>query len=244
MDIEQSFTVPYPPEQVWASFQDIEGIVACLPGASLAAPPEGGQLKLGMTVKLGPIVAAFAGDGEMTLDDASRSGRITGGGSDRKSGSRVKGEAAFALNPATDESGVTGTRVDVRVDYAITGSLAQFSRGGIMREVAQRLTQAFAENLKQRLAEQAATPAAPQDAAAAPVPVPALQPGQAPSDGQAELPGMTASGSAATASPAPAPASAPPAKPAAPLDLGNLFWSSLWARVRKLFGLGGKSSRT
>lgn len=242
MDIEQSFTVPYPPEQVWASFQDIEGIVACLPGASLAAPPEGGQLKLGMTVKLGPIVAAFAGDGEMTLDDASRSGRIMGGGSDRKSGSRVKGEAAFALNPGTDENGVAGTRVDVRVDYAITGSLAQFSRGGIMREVAQRLTQAFAENLKQRLAEQAEPPVAPQDAVAVPGPV--LQPDAAPAGRQPELPGMAASEPAATAAPAPVPASAPPVKSAAPLDLGNLFWSSLWARVRKLFGLGGKSSRT
>ncbi|VFR55688.1 Aerobic-type carbon monoxide dehydrogenase, small subunit CoxS/CutS homologs [plant metagenome] len=239
MDIEQSFTVPYPPEQVWASFQDIEGIVACLPGASLAAPPEGGQLKLGMTVKLGPIVAAFAGDGEMTLDDASRSGRIMGGGSDRKSGSRVKGEAAFALNPATDENGVAGTRVDVRVDYAITGSLAQFSRGGIMREVAQRLTQAFAENLKQCLAAQAEPPVAAKDAAA-----PVLQSEAAPSGGQPELPGMRVAEPAATAAPAPASASAPPTRPAAPLDLGNLFWSSLWARVRKLFGLGGKSSRT
>src|SRR5258708_16962931 len=63
MEIEQSFTVPYPRDAVWACFHDTSGIVACLPGASLSAPPEGTLLKLAMQVKLGPIIAAFAGYG-------------------------------------------------------------------------------------------------------------------------------------------------------------------------------------
>lgn len=159
MEIEQSFSVPFPRERVWASFHDIEGIVGCLPGASLTAPPDDGQLKLAMTVKLGPIVASFAGDGEMTLDDASHSGAVSGAGADRKSGSRVKGSAAFALIEEGD-----ATRVDVKVDYSIAGSLAQFSRGGIVRELATRLTEAFADNLKARL-EAEAPAAAASDAA-------------------------------------------------------------------------------
>ena len=40
MEIEQSFTVPYPRHAVWARFHDTPGIVACLPGASLTAPVE------------------------------------------------------------------------------------------------------------------------------------------------------------------------------------------------------------
>ena len=227
MNIEQSFTVPFPPDQVWRSFQDVPGIVACLPGAALTEPPAGEALKLGMTVKLGPIVAAFAGDGTMVLDDAARSGRISGGGADRKSGSRVKGEAVFSLHEQTDAQGGPGTRVDVGVDYAITGALAQFSRGGIVRDVAQRLTQAFAENLKQRLAQEAhGAPVLAQDGFVAPAP---------------DASGATVPASASAASPAPpsaAPVQAAPPRAAAPLDLGNLFWPALWARIKRFFGAG------
>jgi uncharacterized protein len=152
MEIEQSFSVAYPLDEVWASFHDTSGIVACLPGASLAAPPENGQLKLAMTVKLGPIVANFAGDGEMTLDEAAKRGSVSGGGVDRKSSSRVKGVAAFALHATA----ASETRVDVTVDYAIAGTLAQFSRGGIVKELATRMTEAFAQNLKTKLDAQSA----------------------------------------------------------------------------------------
>src|ERR1700754_2015179 len=147
MEIEQNFTVPYPRDVVWACFRDTPGIVACLPGASLPAPPDDVRLKLAITVKLGPIVASFAGDGEMKLDDTAWRGSVIGGGVDRKSASRVKGEASFSLDDPTPRE----TRVDVKVDYAIAGSLAQFSRGGIVKELATRMTDAFAQNLKMKL---------------------------------------------------------------------------------------------
>lgn len=214
MEIEQSFSVPFPRERVWASFHDTEAIVGCLPGASLTAPPDNGQLKLAMTVKLGPIVASFAGDGEMTLDDASHTGAVSGSGADRKSGSRVKGSAAFSLIEEGD-----ATRVDVKVDYAIAGSLAQFSRGGIVRELATRLTDAFAENLKALL----------QADAPAPVAVEATTPTIAPAtEGEA---------APAAAPAAPTTSAAPKTTPAqnAPLDVGNLFWRVLIDRIKSFF---------
>ena len=152
MEIRQSFTVAFAPERVWRCFSDIESLVGCLPGASLAAPPSGRKLLLSMAVKLGPIAANFAGQGEFALDASLHSGRITGGGTDAKSGSRVKGEASFSLH---DESAdVASTRVDICVDYSIAGSLAQFSRGGIVRELAQRLTVQFSDNLRSKLESQ------------------------------------------------------------------------------------------
>ncbi|SDV48849.1 SRPBCC family protein [Chitinasiproducens palmae] len=280
MEIEQSFTVPYPRDAVWAHFHDVPEIVACLPGASLTAPVENGLLKLAMTVKLGPIIASFAGDGEMTLDDENRQGSITGTGVDRKSASRVKGVAAFSLAaPSPNE-----TRVDVKVEYTIGGSLAQFSRGGIVRELATRMTEAFADNLKARLDAAAAappmatppiatppTPAAGADAATSAGSSPPAHgassvPGATSSDGPAaasapqsapESAAVSAAGSAAT--PAGVPPAAPPASaspssdspvpqrtaprtpvPNAPLDVGNLFWKMLWARLRGMFGLGAR----
>ncbi|GAB7522097.1 SRPBCC family protein [Paraburkholderia sp. 2C] len=219
MEIEQSFTVAYPLDDVWTSFHDTPGIVACLPGATLTAPPENGALKLAMTVKLGPIVASFAGDGEMTLDENARCGSVSGSGVDRKSASRVKGVAAFALHAISPAQ----TRVDVKVDYTIAGTLAQFSRGGIVKELATRLTDAFAQNLKAKLDTQ--QHADVQDEVQSEVQNEAQN--KAP-DAIAPEP---ASLSRADTEPR---LSAPPAQPPvnAPLDLGNLFWKMLWSRIR------------
>jgi uncharacterized protein len=197
MEIDQSFTVGYPLDDVWTSFHDTPGIVACLPGATLTAPPDNGALKLAMTVKLGPIVASFAGDGEMTLDENDRRGSVSGGGVDRKSASRVKGVAAFALHAI----GPCETRVEVKVDYTIAGTLAQFSRGGIVKDLATRLTEAFAQNLKAKLdaqqqqnaMRQSAGPAAATDAPAQPVPMAAQPAASAMADaGDQETPAPTA----------------------------------------------------
>jgi carbon monoxide dehydrogenase subunit G len=223
VQVEQTFKVPFPPVLVWRCFHDAEGIVACLPGASLTEPPVDRMLKLAMTVKLGPIVAAFAGDAEMKLDDSSLSGSVAGGGSDRKSGSRVKGEAAFSLH---DESAATPvTRVEVKVDFTIAGSLAQFSRGGIVQELAVRMTDAFAKNLQQKLEAEGAQVQADEV-----VVVPAAA-------SAAESTSTLADPVVAAQRP-----TAPPASPRqnAPLDLGQLFWPMLLARLRRLFGFGKK----
>ncbi len=149
MDLAQSFTVPFSPDRVWRCFHDIDAVVRCLPGAALTGPPHDGQLALSMTVKMGPIVANFAGQGEMTLDEKAQSGRIAGAGSDRRSGSRIKGEAIFSLHG--EGPAAASTRVDVRVEYSIAGSLAQFSRGGLIRDLAERMTAQFSDNLRSRL---------------------------------------------------------------------------------------------
>lgn len=164
MDLAQSFTVPYPPARVWLCFHDIEAVVRCLPGAALTEPPRDGRLALSLTVKLGPIVATFAGQGEMTLDETNRSGRVAGAGSDRKSGSRIKGEAAFSLH--ADGDGAATTRVDILVEYSIAGALAQFSRGGLVHELAARMTAQFSDNLRASLEAEPVPPVAEGAAAA------------------------------------------------------------------------------
>jgi carbon monoxide dehydrogenase subunit G len=195
LEIQQSFTVPFALDQVWRCFHDIERIIGCLPGAGMTEPPREGKLALSMMVKLGPIVANFAGQGEMALDETARRGRITGGGSDRKSGSRVKGEASFALHE--ERAPAASTRIDIRVDYSIAGSLAQFSRGGIVRELAEKMTAQFSDNLRKLL------------------------------DAETPLPIPTPSSTLA---------------PAAPLDLGKMFWPMLIARLKRWFGLSAKRS--
>jgi hypothetical protein len=109
----------------------------------------------------------------MTLNDAERRGSIAGTGSDRRSGSRIKGKAAFSLHDAATNA--ASTRVDIRVDYSIAGSLAQFSRGGLVQELAEKLTAQFSDNLRNQLEQARAEPAARATAhSAAPAPVATL----------------------------------------------------------------------
>ena len=204
MRIEQRFELPVAPERAWPAFRDIELLVACLPGASLTGPPVDGEVPLRFDVRLGPIAASFAGAGRVAFDDVQRTGRFEGNAADRRSGSRVKGAADFALSPAAE-----GSRVEVVVDYALTGTLAQFGRGGIVRELANALTAQFAAQLESRI-RSGLPPPADTSMPSEPSHVPLAD----------------------DARPAPAPAAA--MIPAAPLSVVPLIVAMLKARWRRI----------
>ena len=149
MIIKESFEMPYEISASWEAFKNIPMLVSCMPGASLQSNPVvtdiGSTLDILFSVKLGPIVGSFLGAGEVRYDDPQRSGVFSGSGVDRKSGSRVRGEAKFLLSPSTDR---LKTEITVIVDYSLTGPLAQFSRGAIVQELAATLTREFSNNLK------------------------------------------------------------------------------------------------
>lgn len=177
MKIEQSFSIAHPREQVWSLLKEPQSVVTCMPGATLSGPVEDGKLRGEIRVKLGPIAAGFSGEGDIAYDDANFSGVIRGQGLDRKNNSRAKGEVAYRLVPAG-----AGTRVDVSVDFILTGALAQFSRGAIVQDLASRLTAEFARNLEARLGTVAAdsTPGSggpPKDAPAIAEAAPAIDAG-------------------------------------------------------------------
>ena len=71
---------------------------------------------------------------------------MSGSGTDRGTGSRVKGGAAFELHEIEG-----GTRIRLLIDYALTGALAQFGRSGIIKELAAGITRQFAANLRLNL---------------------------------------------------------------------------------------------
>lgn len=174
MQLEQQFELSAPPESAWPAFGDFALLVGCLPGAAITGDEADGRWPLRFDVKLGPVAACFAGHGSLSRDDTTHSGRFEGSANDRKTGSRVKGAAAFALAGAG-----SGTRVTVSVDYTLTGALAQVGRGAIVKELAGALTAQFAANLQRRLeAEVPKAPASSPTAGAAvapaapPVPIP------------------------------------------------------------------------
>ena len=67
-DIEASFTIDQPVGRVWEFFQDVPEVVTCMPGTELIAQTGESTYKGKVTVKLGPVTAAF--EGEATIVEA------------------------------------------------------------------------------------------------------------------------------------------------------------------------------
>ena len=143
-----SFSVGHPRAKVWDFFGRLNEVATCLPGISLRGPATDTHIDIKLRVKLGPIVPEFDGGADVVRDFANHTGTIRGSARDTRSNSRTQGEIRYVL---ADENAGAATRVDLTVSYALTGALAQFSRSGIVREIAQRMTRDFAQNVEMRL---------------------------------------------------------------------------------------------
>jgi carbon-monoxide dehydrogenase small subunit len=140
--LTERITLTAPPDTVWAALADLRTVASCVPGAEITAID--GQAVTGrLRVALGPIRAGFAGQGSVTRDEATRSGRLSGRGRDSGSGSSVEGEARYAVRPAG-----AGTELDVTLSWRLTGSLAQFARTDLVQALARQLLRSFTSNLE------------------------------------------------------------------------------------------------
>ncbi|MGH8701361.1 MAG: xanthine dehydrogenase family Fe-S subunit [Burkholderiales bacterium] len=145
--IEDEITVKHPVEVVWAAFADMPAIAACLPGAEITEASES-AVKGRITIKFGPMRAAFAGAAALEREEAAKRGLIRGAGQDTLSSSRARGDIAYRLS----DVGNGATRIAVSIDYSLQGPLAQFSRGGLVKELVGRMVAEFAANLDRHLA--------------------------------------------------------------------------------------------
>jgi carbon-monoxide dehydrogenase small subunit len=157
VQLRQSFAVPFPRQEVWRSLCDLDLVTRCIPGARLLTKEHAGDIAEGeVTVKLGPIVSDFHGVLGIIRDERDFRAVVRAAGRDSKSPSNARAVMAYAVHAPDTAS----SRVDVVTTVLLSGPLAQFSRSGLVRDVADHLTQVFARNLEARLRGTAATPAA------------------------------------------------------------------------------------
>jgi carbon monoxide dehydrogenase subunit G len=146
MKISQEFAVAMPPAAVWEFFQDVPAVAQCLPGASLAGQGEDGSYDGSLSVKLGPMTAAFEGKANITPDPANRTATIEGKGVDKKGGSRGQVKVVYAIVGDGE-----GSRVSVDADVTLSGPAAQFGRTGLINEMSKRLIGDFVNCLDGKL---------------------------------------------------------------------------------------------
>ncbi len=140
--LTECITLTASPDVVWAALADLHGVTSCLPGAEITTI-DGQDITGRLRVALGPIRAAFVGQGSVIRDEATRSGRLSGRGRDTGSGSSVEGEAHYAIHPVA-----AGSELEVSLSWRLTGSLAQFARTELVQALARQLLRSFTANLE------------------------------------------------------------------------------------------------
>ena len=147
-DIEASFNIDQSPGRVWEFFQDVPEVVTCMPGMELLGQTGEATYRGKVTVKLGPVTAAFEGEATIAeTDREARTARIEASGIDRRGGNRAKASIAYEIQ---EQDG--GSLVRLSGAIKLSGALAQIGRSGIVQDVADHLAAQFAERLRGKLA--------------------------------------------------------------------------------------------
>jgi len=167
IELDNSFTVPVPPEQAWDVLLDVRRIAPCMPGASVLSV-DGESVDGQVKVKLGPLSLTYKGTAKFVEKDQDdlcivldASGKET----------RGAGTASAIVTATLQQGGEPGTTTaTIHTSLNVTGRPAQFGRS-LLPEVSGKLIAQFADNLAALLASGGTTATdapGPGEAAAAP----------------------------------------------------------------------------
>jgi carbon monoxide dehydrogenase subunit G len=146
MELDNSFTVPVPPEQAWDVLLDVERIAPCMPGASVDEV-DGDVVNGRIRIKVGPVSLTYRGTAKFTeRDPEARIAVVEASGKETRGAGTASATVRASLAP--DPS---GTLVTMHTEMNVTGRPAQFGRG-VMVEVGSKLVDQFAANLAKLLA--------------------------------------------------------------------------------------------
>jgi uncharacterized protein len=144
IELDNSFTVPVPPEQAWDVLLDVERIAPCMPGASVTSV-EGDAIEGQVKVKLGPLSLTYKGTAKFTdKDQAGRTISIEATGKETRGSGTASATVQARLTPG---DGAGQTLVSIHTSLNVTGKPAQFGRS-LLPEVSGKLIQQFATNLE------------------------------------------------------------------------------------------------
>jgi carbon monoxide dehydrogenase subunit G len=156
MELDNSFTVPVPPEQAWDVLLDVKRIAPCMPGATVDEV-DGDVVNGHIKVKVGPVSLTYRGTATFAQRDAEAHTMVLeASGKETRGAGTASATVRASLEP--DSSG-SGTLVTMHTTMNVTGRPAQFGRG-VMVEVGGKLVDQFAANLAAQIAGENAASAA------------------------------------------------------------------------------------
>jgi uncharacterized protein len=147
MELDNSFSVPVPPDQAWDWLLDVERIAPCMPGATVDGV-DGDVVNGRIKIKVGPISLTYRGTAKFTeRDPEAHAVVVEASGKETRGAGTASATIRAALAP---EPSGNGTQVTMHTTMNVTGRPAQFGRG-VMVEVAGKLVEQFASNLARQI---------------------------------------------------------------------------------------------
>lgn len=148
MMIRNTFTIQVPVQELWDYLLDIERMHACIPGVEKVKAVDAETYEATLKVKVGPIAASFGG--KVRLLEVVPPSRLVAKveAKDARTASMVSARFTADLRPLAEDQ----TEVAYQTDVSIAGALGNFGQG-VMREIAKRMTLAFARCVEERLRE-------------------------------------------------------------------------------------------
>ncbi len=140
--ILESFDLPFAATTVWEMMIDLPAVARCLPGAFISSI-DADRVKGGLSLKFGPMKAAFEGVATMSIDECAQTATLNGNGQDRLSHSRASAKISYSIESVDDGH----SRVHINMLYSLQGPLAQFSRSGMVQDFVRRMIKIFADNI-------------------------------------------------------------------------------------------------
>ncbi|TFB49503.1 SRPBCC family protein [Cryobacterium tagatosivorans] len=168
MELESTFSVVAPIDQVWATIMDFERVAGCVPGAQILNKLSEDAYQVGMKVKLGPVSMQYKGLLNVVERDVAAHRAVFEG---KAQEARGQGTAQGTGSLVLVQDGDT-TRGTVRADVALSGKVAAMGKG-VIGSVTDQMMALFAENLQAMVGAPAA------EAAAAGTSAPATEAGRA-----------------------------------------------------------------
>jgi carbon monoxide dehydrogenase subunit G len=171
MKFDNSFNVPLSPAKAWTVLTDIPRIAPCMPGAELTEVVDARNYQGKISVRLGPVVLAFAGHVQIeSIDEANYCAHVKAHGVDARGRAAANAAATFLIEPADG-----GSKVLIHTDLMLSGAvayrhhqvlLATSDGDGMIQATAEQIIDQFASNLRAQLTHEPAAPASSTQTAA------------------------------------------------------------------------------
>ena len=165
LQIEKTFQVKEPIEQVWAVLSDPRKVAACVPGAQITEQVDEKTYKGAISVKVGPSVTDYKGEVQIVrLDPQNHEIEILGKGQD------VRGRGSASMKMTGKLRALEGgdTEITSTSELNVVGILAQMG-SRVITEVSNIMFGEFTKNFQARLEQPADAPDTGADAVAKPI---------------------------------------------------------------------------
>jgi carbon monoxide dehydrogenase subunit G len=210
---DNAFDVQAPIDQVWAAVLDVERVAPCVPGAEVLEQVSDSTYRVGIKIRIGPIVQQYRGEIEIVEQDESAHRAVMRA---RAREMRGQGRAEGRVELRLTEAGAT-THGDMATEVTLSGPAAAMGRG-LIQDVSARIVDDFATNLAAMLSS---GPAAPTAEAPEMAPIPETASPDAPTREFQALAAARPQGPDTAPPPQSDVTAAPPAGPAAEAALGE-----------------------